>query len=178
MFELLRRAWGSGTCSTQGRKRKWIQKYSRKTGKETNIWESQVYRLILKICEKNWTYYLIYDWPWLRYLVNLIDCCSVNHFWPLIIQGRSCTRYLNIWTRSAHTDTFRLCNTVYGDGLQKLLKFIQNSYMAKVKLPRTQLIRHQAVKTYGVWRHYLKVSGQLHAPAALPPGKQSTVPTV
>jgi hypothetical protein len=46
-------------------------------------------------------------------------------------------------------------------------------------------MKHYAMKTYGglvyrskhFWpRHYLEVSGQLHAPAALPPEKELPVP--
>jgi hypothetical protein len=58
-------------------------------------------------------------------------------------------------------------------------------YVVKLNLS-LWLIKHQAMKTYrwlevslhNFWpRHEMEVSGRLHVPAALPPGKEAPVPT-
>jgi hypothetical protein len=65
--------------------------------------------------------------------------------------------------------------------------WIQNLFPPKFHVTwfLTNLIKHYAMKAYGEWmyrskfswpRHYLKVSGQLHAMAALPSGKEPWLP--
>jgi hypothetical protein len=62
---------------------------------------------------------------------------------------------------------------------------LQSKQKVKVKLSLC-LTKHHAMKAYWgsggiapliIWpRHYMEVNDELHAPAALPPGKQPLVP--
>jgi hypothetical protein len=61
---------------------------------------------------------------------------------------------------------------------------MQNIVTGKGKIVPVLLTKHHAMKAYWEWRysplilwprHYMQVSGQLHAPAALPPGKEPPV---
>jgi hypothetical protein len=52
-------------------------------------------------------------------------------------------------------------------------------YISKVKVkfsPCAQLIKHRAMKTYGVWRYSSTILDQLHTWAALTPGKEAAAP--
>jgi hypothetical protein len=50
-------------------------------------WCNFTFYLYLKLIQKYCTYFLVHDWPWLCYLGNQIDCCSVAQCWSMIIKN-------------------------------------------------------------------------------------------
>jgi hypothetical protein len=45
------------------------------------MWKCNIFKgKSKKIGATHWACFLVYDWPWLRYLGNEMDCCAIDHY--------------------------------------------------------------------------------------------------